>query len=201
MARSPRSPPAADPRERIERTAYELFSRHGTRAIGVDTLAERAGVAKMTLYKHYPSKEDLVLAFLRRREEIWTRTWLQNALRERSRPPAERLLGIFDLFDGWFRRSDYEACSFLRTLLEHSDAKHPVRVAVRGHLDAIRSLLIELGSEAGVRDPKRFAQQWQMLMMGCVACAYAGERDAARSVREVAALLLQKEARRAARRL
>ena len=117
---SSRSVPSrsGDPRERIERTAYELFSRHGTRAIGVDTLAGRAGVAKMTLYKHYRSKDDLVLAFLRRREELWTRTWLQNAVRDRSRKPAARLLGIFELFDSWFRKPDYEGCAFLKVLLE-----------------------------------------------------------------------------------
>lgn len=200
MARSPRSQSAAAPRERIERTAYELFSRHGTRAIGVDTLAERAGVAKMTLYKHYPSKDDLVLAFLRRREEIWTRTWLQNAIRDRGRKPAERLLGIFDLFDGWFRRSDYEGCSFLRTVLEHSDPRHRVRTAARGHMLQVRSLVCELAADAGVRDAERFALQWQILMMGCIVAAYAGDRDAARRAREVGALLLDKEARRAARR-
>src|SRR4051794_8731149 len=113
----------ADPRERIERAAYQLFSQHGIRAVGVDALAARARVAKMTLYRHYPSKGDLVLAFLRRREELWTRTWLQNVVRDRRRAPGERLLAIFDLFDGWFRKPDYEACAFLKALLEHSDPK------------------------------------------------------------------------------
>ena len=186
----------ADPRERIERSAYELFSQHGTRAVGVDTLAEHAGVAKMTLYRHYPSKEDLVLAFLRRREELWTRTWLQKAIGDRSRSPEERLLGVFDLFDGWFRRADYEACSFAKTLLEHSDPKHPVRRAVREHIRVIRSFLCEAAKEAGVRQPARFAHAWQILMMGCVVAAYAGETDSARRAREVGALLLAAERRR-----
>ena len=199
-ARSPRSrraAPAGDARERIERTAYELFSQHGIRAVGVDRLANRAGVAKMTLYRHYPSKDHLVLAFLRRREELWTRTWLANVIRDRTRKPAERLLAIFDLLDGWFRKADYEACSFLRTLLEHGDRKHPVRIAAQGHVEVIRSLLIGLAAEARVHRPERFALQWQMLMMGCIVAAYAGERDAARRAREVGRVLLQREARRA----
>ena len=182
-----------DPRDRVERTAYQLFSRHGTRAVGVNTLAEHAGVAKMTLYKHYPSKDDLVLAFLRRREELWTRTWLQNVTRGRRRGPAERLLAIFDLFDAWFRKPDFEACSFIKTLLEHSDPKHPVRTAVVGHIQEIRVLLIELAAEAGARHPSRFAQQWQMLMMGSIVAAYAGERDAARNAQQVGAQLLESE--------
>jgi len=65
----PASRPASA-RERIDRTAYELFSRHGIRAVGVDTICARSGVAKMTLYRHYPSKDELALAFLRRREEL-----------------------------------------------------------------------------------------------------------------------------------
>jgi len=199
-ARSPRSrraAPAESARERIERTAYRLFSQHGIQAVGVDTLASRAGVAKMTLYRHYPSKHDLALAYLRRREELWTRTWLANLIGDHSRKPAERLLGIFELFDGWFRKADYEACSFLKVLFEHSDARHPVRVAVKGHLETIRALLVGLAAEAGVRDPRGFAQQWQMLMMGSIVAAYAGERDAARKARELGRLLLQREARRA----
>ncbi len=191
--------PTSDPRERIERAAYQLFSQHGVRAVGVDMLAEHAGVAKMTLYKHYPSKDDLAHAFLRRREELWTRTWLGRVTRDRSRTPAERLLGIFDLFESWMRRPDYEACSFTRVLLEHSDRKHPVRRATVGHIAVIRSLLVEVAKEAGVRRPERFAQQWQMLMMGCIITAYAGELDAARSAREAGALLLRNEGRRGAR--
>ena len=104
--------------------------------------------------------------------------------------------GAGGLFDGWFRKADYEACSFLKVLLEHSDARHPVRVAVKGHIRTIRSLLADLAAEAQVRDPRRFAQQWQMLMMGCIVAAYAGERDAARRAREVARLLLRTQARR-----
>src|SRR3979490_1912813 len=96
----------AGTRERIDRTAYALFSRHGVRNVGVDTLAARAGVAKMTLYKHYPSKDSLALAFLRRREELWTHSWLQREGGRRGRTPGAKLLAIFDVFDKGFRRSD-----------------------------------------------------------------------------------------------
>ena len=90
----PASRPASA-RERIDRTAYELFSRHGIRAVGVDTISARSGVAKMTLYKHYPSKKDLALAFLRRREELWTRSWLQQEVERRAHTPAELCIGEF----------------------------------------------------------------------------------------------------------
>ncbi len=108
-------PRPASARERIDRTAYELFSRHGIRAVGVDTISARSGVAKMTLYRHYPSKDDLALTFLRRREELWTRGWLQREVERRAQKPGERLLAVFDVFDKWFRRSDFEGCSFRRS--------------------------------------------------------------------------------------
>ena len=101
----------ANAREQIDRAAYELFSQYGVRAVGVDTLAARAGVAKRTLYKYYPPKNELVLAFLRRREELWTRSWLQGGIERAAVTPAQKLLAIFDVFDEWFRRPDFEACS------------------------------------------------------------------------------------------
>ncbi len=180
----------ASPRERIDQTAYELFSRHGIRAVGVDTISARSGVAKMTLYRHYPSKDDIALAFLRRREELWTRSWLQQEVERRGHAPAERLLAVFDVFDKWFRRSDFEGCSFAKVLLEHSDPVHPVRKAAEAHIETIRAFLRRLAADAGVRDVDTFARQFQMVMMGSIVAAYAGDRDAARRAKEVGVLLL-----------
>src|SRR6266568_1705371 len=184
------APRAASSRERIDRTAYELFSRHGIRAAGVDTICARSGVAKMTLYRHYPSKDDLALAFLRRREELWTRSWLQQEVERRAHKPAERLLAVFDVFDKWFRRSDFEGCSFIKVLLEHGDRGHPVRKAAEAHIETIRAFLTGLAADAGVRDADAFARRLQMVMMGSIVAAYAGDRDAAQRAKEVGLLLL-----------
>src|SRR5438876_7849883 len=179
----------ASARERIDRTAYELFSRHGIRAVGVDTISARSGVAKMTLYRHYPSKNDLALAFLRRREELWTRSWLQQEVERRARKPAERLLVVFDVFEKWFQRRDFEGCSFIKVLLEH-DREHPARKATEVHIETIRAFLRRLAADAGVSDADAFARQWQMVMMGSIVAAYAGDRDAARRAKEIGLLLL-----------
>src|SRR4051812_2071328 len=88
-------PAAAAARERILSAAYELFSQHGIRAVGIDAIVARSGVARMTLYRHFGSKQELVLAWLERRDERWTRTWLQAEVRARATDPAERLLAIF----------------------------------------------------------------------------------------------------------
>jgi len=181
---------SASARERIDQTAYELFSRHGIRAVGVDTISARSGVAKMTLYRHYPSKDDLALAFLRRREELWTRSWLQQEVERRAHTPAERLLAVFDVFEKWFRRRDFEGCSFIKVLLEHGDRGHPIRKAAQTHIETIRAFLKQLAADAGVRDADAFARQLQMVMMGSIVATHAGDRDAARRAKEVGLLLL-----------
>ena len=180
-------PPA---RERIDRAAYELFSRHGVRAVGVDAVVARANVAKKTLYLHYPSKKELALAFLRRREELWTQAWLQEGINRRARRPADRLVAVFDLFDSWFHRSDYEACAFIRVLFEHDDPKHPIRKSTEDHIRTVRDFVRQLAEEARVRDPDGFARQWQIVMMGSIIAAYAGDRDAARRAKKLGVLLL-----------
>src|ERR1041384_2600409 len=111
------SPGRQSARERILDTAYELFSRHGTRAVGVDRIIAECGIAKMTLYRNFPSKDELILAFLDRRAERWTHEGLECEAARCSDGPAEQLLGLFDTFDGWFRQEDFEGCSFINVML------------------------------------------------------------------------------------
>ena len=180
----------ASARERIVTTAYTLFCRHGIRAIGVDTIIERSGVAKMTLYRHFKSKDDLVLAVLDRREEKWTKQWLQTEVGKRTTEPAERLLAIFDVFDGWFRRRTFEGCLFINALIEIDDRSHPVHRECRRQLARIRDFVAELAADAGVADPDAFARQWHILMKGSIVAAGEGDANAAIRARELGALLL-----------
>ena len=189
----PRPSRAATARERIDQIAYELFSRRGVRAVGVDEVVSRAGVAKMTLYRHYPSKNHLALAFLRRREELWTRGWLQAEVERRGGAPGDRLLAIFDVFDKWFRRADFEGCSFINVLLEIDDEAHPVRVATVEHLATIRAFLRQLAMQAGVADPDALARQWHILMKGSIVAAGEGDAEAALRAQKIGRLLLQHE--------
>jgi AcrR family transcriptional regulator len=177
-------------RGRIVDAAYELFSRKGLRAVGVDTIIAESGVAKMTLYRNFPSKEDLILEFLRVREERWTRDWLQAEAERRARTPEGRLLAIFDVFDEWFRTDDFEGCSFVNVLLEVTDLESPVRRASVEHLATIRTFVAELAVEAGIADPDAFARQWHILMKGSIVSAGEGDRHAARRAQELGRLLL-----------
>jgi len=185
--------PSVSARERIDHCAYELFSRRGVRAVGIDEVVERSGVAKMTLYRHYASKDALVIAFLQRREERWTRAWLQAEVERRGGSAADRLLAIFDVFDGWFRRADFEGCSFINVMLEITEPEHPVRRASVRHLEEIRRFLERLATEAGADDPDALARQWHILMKGSIVAAGEGDVEAARRAREIAQQLLPRQ--------
>jgi AcrR family transcriptional regulator len=178
-------------RAHILDTAYRLFARDGIRAVGVDRIAAESGVAKMTLYRHYPSKDDLVLAFLELRQERWTRDWLQAEVERLDLPPRERLLALFDALDQWFRRRDFEGCSFINTLLEVHHGDDPIRRETISHLEGIRGLIEDYAKQAGLARPEETAYHLQILMMGAVVSASRGDRDAACRARQVAELLLE----------
>jgi len=183
----------ATPRERILEAAYELFSRHGLQAVGINSVVERSGVAKRTLYRNFGSKDDLIVEFLRMRDERWTKDWLQRSVEARATEPDERLLAVFDVFHEWFQGDDLEGCSFINVLLEVDDRSSPVRQAAAAHLANIRRYLETLAAAAGVGRPDDFARRWHILMKGSIVAAQEGDCDAARRAQEVGRLLLARE--------
>jgi len=180
----------SDARERLLTAAYELFSRRGVQAVGVDMIIERSGVARQTMYRHFGSKQDLVLAFLERRDELWTHGWLRATVESRSADPREQLLAIFDAFDEWFRTPDFEGCSFINVMLEHPDQDHPVHRASAAYLVRIRHFVEDLVRRAGISDAESFARQWHLLMKGAIVTAGEGDVDAARRARALGEQLL-----------
>jgi AcrR family transcriptional regulator len=178
-------------RERLVTAAYELFSQRGVQAVGIDAIIERSGVARQTMYRHFASKQDLVLAFLERRDRLWTREWLEAEVTHRASDPRERLLAIFDVFDSWFRAPDFEGCSFINVLLEHPSGGHPVHRAAAAYLAGIRQFLEDLARQAGIPDSQSFAREWHILMKGSIVAAGEGDHDAALRAKKVAGLLLQ----------
>jgi AcrR family transcriptional regulator len=175
--------------ERIVDAAYELFCRRGIRGVGIDEVIERAGIAKATLYRHFRSKNDLALAFLERRERLWTRQFLEAEARSRGATPEEHLLAIFDVYDEWFHKEDFEACSFVNVLLEMGPSSPVGRAAVQ-HLRNIRALVRDLAEEAGVRDTEAFVLAWYILMKGSIVLAAEGDPDAARPAKAMARALV-----------
>ena len=180
-------------RERILAAAYELFSEKGIRAVGTEEILRRADVSRSTLYRHFRTKEVLVLAFLQRREQRWTRDFVEAEARRRASTPREQLLAIFDVFDEWFHRDDFDGCSFINTLLEVGDLDDPVGKASAAHLEYIRSVVRVLAEEAGIEDPEAFAKSWHVLMKGSIVQAEEGDTLAAKRAQGMAAALLDSQ--------
>ena len=176
-------------RERILDTAYDLFARRGIRDVGVDEIVEGAGIARATLYRHFRSKDELVLAFLSRREERWTFGSIEAQARRRGKTPERRLLAIFDVFDEWFHRDDFEACSFVNVLFEMRP-EHPLGQASIKHLANIRGMVEKLASEADLVDVKEFSRSWHILMKGSIVAATEGDLKAARRAQRLAKTLI-----------
>jgi AcrR family transcriptional regulator len=180
-------------RQRILDTAYDLFSRHGVRAVGVDRIVAESGVAKMSLYRHFPSKDALVLSFLQEREQRWTKDWLGAEVQRRAASPAQRMLAIFDVFSEWFQLADFEGCSFINVLLEFDDRASTAHQASAEHLRNIRSFVSGLAADAGAAEPDALAHKWHILMKGSIVAAGEGDRLAAGRAQDMGRLLLADE--------
>jgi AcrR family transcriptional regulator len=194
---SPRSSTAGAPDagERILDAAYDLFCARGVHIVGIDEIIATSDVARQTLYRRFRSKQDLVLAVLARREQLWLRGWLQAEVERRAAEPDERLLTIFEVFDEWFHRPGFEGCAFINVMLEHPDADDPVRQACVRYLAEIRELLASYAAGAGIADPKGFARRWHILMKGSIVAAGEGDLEAALRARQIGALVLEHEPR------
>ena len=184
------APAATSARERILATAYDLFSRRGVRDVGVDEVVRDAGVAKATLYRHFPSKDDLVIAFLERREEHWTKGFVEAGARGRGKTADERLVAIFDVFDDWFRSPEFDQCAFINVLLEMGP-EHRVGRSSIDYLANIRSVVRTLAEEAGLRDTDAFARSWHILMKGSIISAAEGDLDAAKRAQAMGRALIE----------
>jgi AcrR family transcriptional regulator len=177
------------PRDRILDTAYQLIARRGVRDVGVEEVIATAGIAKATLYRHFRSKNDLVLAVLEHREQVWTLGLVEAEARRRGSTPEERLLAVFDVFDEWFRSDEFDTCTFVNVLLEMG-AAHVLGAASIRHLENIRTMIAQLATEAGLRDPEAFARSWHILMKGSIVSAAEGDTDAALRAQTMAASLI-----------
>jgi AcrR family transcriptional regulator len=181
----------AQARERILTTAYTLFSRRGIHTVGVDELISTSGVAKATFYRHFPSKDALILAVLARHEQRWTRDLVEDGARRLGASPVERLLAIFDVLDDWFaHRDDFTGSSFVSVLLA-TGADQPLGQASIVHLENLRDIVRRWATEAGLTEVDSFARSWHVLMTGSIIAAVEGDTAAARRAQHMARYLIK----------
>jgi AcrR family transcriptional regulator len=189
MSRASEKPISAK-RDHLVDTALSLFAEGGYHAVGIDTVLARAGVAKMTLYNHFSSKEDLIVAVLERMAER-SAQGLEKVLKDAGEDPHTKLLAIFDWMEVWFRSKDFRGCIYIKAAGEYpkkSDKPHQSALAFK---QARVALLRDLCRKLGVRDPNTLAWQIAMQMEGAIVVASMHSRpEAAREAKAASVTLI-----------
>ena len=183
------TPATSAARQRILDTAFALFYAHGIRGIGVDRIIAESAVAKATFYKHFPAKDDLVLAYLDTVDDTWT-AQLRAAAEAAGPEPADQLVGMFDALASACRRDGYRGCGFINAAAEN-EAGTAVHERTVAHKDAVRAWVRGLAEDAGAADPDGLARTLTLLLDGGLASGSVdGGPDAPLAAREAARVLV-----------
>jgi AcrR family transcriptional regulator len=180
-------------RERLVAAASRLFHGAGIQATGVDTIIAEAGVAKATFYRHFPSKADLVVAWLRDPRARWLdRVKAQVEARAAGRPPGAAIPLFFEALAEWLEAEGYRGCPYLNTSVEITDPAHPARAVVVDYLQEVEDHLAGVLAAAGYGDSRALAMDLQTLAAGSISLAVARRNnESALSARDAAVTLLR----------
>lgn len=182
-------------RDHLLAVAQRMFCEVGFHAVSVDSIVEHAGVARMTLYKNFGSKEELIVATLRREDKMF-RQWLLSSIEARSTHPEDRILGLFRALHDRFASEGYYGCAFIRASIEYPSPDHPVHSAAREHKEMIRSYLRGLAAEVEGADPVALSEQLYLLVEGAITASQLhGEPWPAEYARQAAEKLLARRSR------
>ncbi|MBO9998355.1 MAG: TetR/AcrR family transcriptional regulator [Cyanobacteria bacterium SID2] len=188
MTHTKSSRPSA--RDRILAAASDLFYKEGVQNVGIDRIIAESGVAKMSLYNHFKSKDYLIAAWLQERDESW-RTWFQSKVESLATEPIDRLLAIFDALQEWFEQPDFRGCAFINSTVELVDPKHPGYQVSLDHQQAIFDYILSLANAANLPNPDVVTRQFIILIEGAVVVAMMQrDAEAALQAKQVAATLI-----------
>jgi len=157
-------------RDELVDAAMRVFYRHGFHASGLDRILEESGISRMTIYNHFKSKDELILAALRRRDEIF-RNKMMQFVDAKKRSPISRLLAVFDYHENWFTGKDFCGCMFINASAEFSDPASAPRLVAAEHKRSVVRYLVDLAKQAGLADPQAVADQLNILIEGSIVTA------------------------------
>ena len=182
-------------REQLIRTAVELFSKNGIHATGIDTIVEHSGVTKKTLYAHFGSKEELVLAALRHYDGQF-RNFFMRQVEAKGRTPKTRLLAVFDVAEAWFRQNNFYGCMFINAVGEHSETDTPLRHVCHEFKLMMSGFIRDLCEQVGARNPEALADEIALLLEGAIVTAQVSQKpEAAKIARRAAVVLIERQSR------
>jgi AcrR family transcriptional regulator len=181
------------PRERILKTASDLFYRFSIHTVGIDRIIAESGVAKMTFYKHFPSKANLIATYLRQKNAFWL-NMLTTASNRPGLSPPERVLAIFDALGESFAAPSFRGCPFVKGLAEFGpDANSPeIQTIISSYFEGLQDFVASLIEPMKLSDPEKTIGQILSLIQGSIVMAQASSNPAIAAVnRDAAELLLQ----------
>ncbi|MEA5574522.1 TetR/AcrR family transcriptional regulator [Calothrix sp. UHCC 0171] len=176
---------------RILDTASELFYREGIRNVGIDRIIAESGVAKMSLYNHFKSKDALIEAWLRQENEQWYQ-WLKTTIEQRTSEPEKQLLAIFDVLREWFESPEFRGCAFINASVELANPDHPGHRVALEHQQSIYQYIKSLAQSIKVTSPEQLARQLLLLVQGAIVVAMMeGSWSTASQAKKAAIALIQ----------
>lgn len=178
-------------REQLIQTAQKLFARNGFHAVGIDTILEESGVAKRTLYNHFRSKDDLILAVLRYYDERFRNQFIKS-VEKRSGTPRGRLLALFDVAEDWFAQGDFFGCMFVGATGEFPEEGTAIRNICREFKKLLQNYIEQLAAQARLEHPRQLAEQLLLLLEGAITMAQINNSPvSARQAKNAAKVLIK----------
>ncbi|MGI9422364.1 MAG: TetR/AcrR family transcriptional regulator [Hyphomicrobiaceae bacterium] len=163
-------------RDELVERALKAFYRNGFHATGMDMLVAETGISKTSMYKHFRTKEDLILAVLRLRDEHF-RNWLYRRMEELADTPRQQLIAMFDALEEWFDEPGYKGCMFIKASSEYQDASDPIHKQSADHKRLLERHISKLAKKAGLSKPGALARQLLLLKEGAIVTAHLGHTD------------------------
>jgi len=176
-------------RDELVQKALDAFYRNGFHATGMDMLVAETGISKTSMYKHFRTKDDLILAVLRLRDERF-RNWLYRRMEELASSPRDQLIAMFDALGEWFKEQGFKGCMFIKASSEYQEPTNPIHMQSADHKRLLEQHFTQLAADAGYGNPEVLARQLLLLKEGAMVTAHLGHTEAPAEDAKLAAIVL-----------
>ncbi len=184
--------PSPSKRDQIVDVALGLFYKGGFNVTGVEQISSASGVTKKTLYAHFKSKDELILATLRKRDELFRNSFMRSVERL-GKTPRQRLNAIFDTIDEWFNSKGFSGCMFINAAAEFSDQENPCHVVCAEHKRLMYEYIRLLAKDAGAKNPGQLSEELNLLIEGATVQAHVcGDKSAAKRAKRMAQVFIER---------
>ncbi|OUR77258.1 TetR family transcriptional regulator [Alphaproteobacteria bacterium 46_93_T64] len=181
---------SASKRDELIQKALNIFYRDGFHATGMDKIVKETGISKTSMYKHFRTKDDLIIATLRLRDELF-RNQIFRRVEELGKTPKDQLLALFDVLDEWINGVEFNGCMFIKASGEYPLHSSPIHATAAEHKKLFLGFMLDIATQAGAKNPNELAEQLLLLKEGAIVTAHIrGPEGVIAPARAAAALLI-----------